>query len=182
MRILIVDDSNFTLNTLLKELTAMGIGAEEIESADNGADALKKIEIQAYDLFILDIVMPGIGGLDVLKRVNQVQPGAKIIMCSGTSSNEMIDELAGLGIHAFLAKPIHSGDFSKAVGRLLFNRAEGCLVARCHVCDKEMIEVDHVHTVHFFCPNHCMQIGPLMKVLATQEELDKDYQKAKANE
>lgn len=179
MRILTVDDSSFTLNVLLKELVAMGIGAEQIERVNSGAAALEKIAKQKYDLFILDIVMPEISGFDVLKQVTQVQPDAKVIICSGSSSNDMVSELVGMGIHAFLIKPFDSTDLAKAVRRLLFNDKEGCLVATCHVCDKEMIEVDQVNTIHFFCPNHCMQIGPLSKALVNQHELDKDYKKAK---
>ncbi|MDR3566068.1 MAG: response regulator [Negativicutes bacterium] len=182
MQILIVDDSNFALNTIHNELTAMGIEESQIEQAKSGAAALRLIETRSYDLFILDIVMPGIDGIAVLKEVKRIQPGAKIIMCSGTSSEEIIRQLIGLGINAFLVKPFQAEDFVTAVFRNISipnkNIEKDILRARCHVCDSEMIEVDLVNTISFYCSNQCMQIGPLVKVLITQEELDHDYESA----
>ncbi|MDR3562129.1 MAG: response regulator [Negativicutes bacterium] len=183
MRILIVDDSNFALNTITKELKAMGVEENQIEQVKSGADALRRIETQTFDLFILDIVMPEIDGIAVLKEAKRKQPHAKIIMCSGTSSDKIIKELIDLGINAFLVKPFQAGDFVKAVARNISipnkNLEQDVLIAKCHICDSEMIEVDLVNTISFYCPNSCMQVGPSFKVLVTQKDLDEDYESAK---
>lgn len=183
IRVLIVDDSGFSRNLISKELNQIGIENEQIKQSPSGADAISKIKAEQFDLFILDIIMAGIDGIAVLKEVKQQQPNSKVIMCSGSNSDEIIKEVVGLGIDAFLVKPYQSETFKTALCRTLCIAGEDCKnrifwQAKCHVCDSKMIEVNLINTVSFCCPNSCMTIGPLMNPLVSQSELDEDYQKA----
>ena len=183
VRVLIVDDSGFSRNLINKELNEIGIENDQIKQSPNGADAISKIKSEPFDLFILDIIMAGIDGIGVLKEVKQNQPNAKVIMCSGSNSDEIIKEVVGLGIDAFLVKPYQSETFKTALCRTVCLEREECKnrifwEAKCHVCDAKMIEVNLINTVSFSCPNSCMTIGPLMNPLVSQTELDEDYKKA----
>lgn len=177
-QVLVVDDSGFSRNSIARELDALGIDGEHIHHAPSGADAVQKIQSQTFHLFILDIVMPEIDGITLLKKVKASQPDAKVIMCSGNSSDEIVKEAINLGADGFIVKPIISAAFQCEVRRCLHGTCGG-LVAKCHRCDSAMIAVNLVNTVSFFCPNGCMMIGPIVHALATQDELDKEYAAAK---
>ena len=184
LQILIVDDSGFSRAMMIRELTGLGIDAGQIDQAGSGAEALAKLADRQFDLYILDIVMTGIDGIAVLKQVKQQQPDARIIMCSGSSAPELVKESVSLGIDAFIVKPYKAEDFVRAVCRSLPGLSEMCepveqLTVKCHVCDCKMIEVNSINTVSFYCPNSCMQIGPVVYALATQQQFDEDYARAR---
>lgn len=184
VQILIVDDSGFSRAMMVKELNGLGFDNSQIKQAGSGDEALTMLAEQPFDLFILDIVMTGIDGIAVLKAVKQKQPTAKIIMCSGSSSPELVKESILLGTDAFVVKPYKAEDFVRAVCSNL-PAAESicgpveCLHVKCHVCDQKMIEVNSLNTVSFFCPKNCMQIGPVVYALASQQHFDEDYARAK---
>lgn len=184
VQILIVDDSGFSRAMMVKELNGLGIDNSQIKQAGSGDEALTMLAEQPFDLFILDIVMTGIDGIAVLKAVKQKQPAAKIIMCSGSSSPELVKESILLGTDAFIVKPYKAVDFVRAVCSNLPESESvcgpvECLHVKCHVCDRKMIEVNSLNTVSFFCPQNCMQIGPVVYALASQQIFDEDYAQAK---
>lgn len=185
LQVLIVDDSGFSRRMINKELNAIGISDDQIQQSGTGDDAFGKIQVQQFDLFILDIIMDGIDGISVLKEVKKNQPNAKVIMCSGSNSDEIIADLIELGIDAFIVKPYESEVFKKAVCRTLAMQQACCCgvndywIAKCHKCDAKMIEMNLINTVSFFCPHKCMTIGPIMNVLVNQNELNEDYNMAR---
>lgn len=184
VKILIVDDSGFSRSMISKELCYMGIENQQIWQACNGDEAIKEMQLRQFDLFILDIVMTGIDGVTVLKEVKKKQPNAKIVICSGCNSDDLIKGIVQLGIDAFIVKPYNTEIFKKVLCRVLSMQLEGYnmnneWIAKCHVCDRKMTEVDSIDMVSFYCSENCMKLGPLSNVLVTQAELDQDYEKAK---
>jgi CheY-like chemotaxis protein len=183
-QILIVDDSGFSRAMMVRELTGLGVDASQIRQAGSGAEALAMLTEQTFDLFILDIVMTGIDGITVLKEAKQRQPNAKILMCSGSSAPELVKESVSLGIDGFIVKPYKAEDFIRLVCSSLPDLSAQCdqtetLYVKCHVCANKMIEVNSLNTVSFYCPNGCMQIGPVVYALATQQHFDEDYDRAR---
>jgi len=169
---------------MVRELNSLGIDNSQIKQAGSGDEALTMLAEQPFDLFILDIVMTGIDGIAVLKAVKQKQPAARIIMCSGSSSPELVKKSILLGTDAFIVKPYKAEDFVRAVCSNLPEAEEvcgpiECLHVKCHVCDRKMIEVNSLNTVSFFCPQNCMQIGPIVYALASQQNFDEDYARAR---
>jgi two-component system, chemotaxis family, chemotaxis protein CheY len=182
-QILIVDDSSFSRAMMVRELTGLGIDADQILQVGSGAEALAKMNEQTFDLFILDIVMTGIDGITVLKEAKQRQPSAKIVMCSGSSAPELVKESVSLGIDGFIVKPYKAEDFIRVVCGTIPGLSAKCetsapLHVKCHVCDSKMIEVNSLNTVSFYCPAGCMQIGPVVYALASQQHFDEDYARA----
>jgi len=115
MKILIVDDSAFARELIRKELLGMGFGEKEIAIADSGAAAIRKINVEAYDLFLVDLVMPGIDGVRVAKEVRQGQPNARVVICSGQLNPETRQMLSLMGVHDFLEKPFTQEQFRQAI-------------------------------------------------------------------
>jgi CheY-like chemotaxis protein len=89
--------------------------------SDYGEEALEVFseEHAGIDLVLLDMIMPRLSGAEVFPRLKRISPDVKVLLCSGFSRNESVEELISSGASGFLAKPFHLNDLSEAVSRLL---------------------------------------------------------------
>lgn len=102
-RVLLVDDEADFLATLAERLETRGL---KVETAASGEEAVAKAEGEGFDLIILDLAMPGIDGLETLKRIKSKQPDVEIIMLTGQGSIRTSIEAMKLGAEDFLQKPV----------------------------------------------------------------------------
>jgi CheY-like chemotaxis protein len=118
-RLLVVDDSADNRTLLTRFLTSRGFQTME---ADSGAAALALIERQTFDAVLLDIIMPVMDGIEVLKRIRVTRSrfNLPVIMVSGKSAKIDIELALDLGANDFITKPI---DFSVALARVEGNVA-----------------------------------------------------------
>jgi len=106
IRILVVDDSIF-MRTVLKNALSKADGFEVIGSAQNGQEALKKIEELKPDVVTLDIEMPGLTGLDVLDRIMPTKPLPIVVVSTKTQTGaKMTFEALDKGAVDYVAKPL----------------------------------------------------------------------------
>ena len=103
-KVLLVDDEVDFLKTLAERLEARGL---KVNTATSGEDAVATAEKEGYDLIVLDLSMPGIDGLETLKRIKTKQPDAEIIMLTGQGSIRTSIEAMKLGAEDFLQKPVN---------------------------------------------------------------------------
>lgn len=103
-KVLLVDDEEDFLKTLAERLESRGL---KVTTATSGENALTSVEGQEYDLIVLDLAMPGIDGLETLKRIKAKQPEAEIIMLSGQGSIKTSIEAMKLGAEDFIEKPVN---------------------------------------------------------------------------
>ena len=101
-RVLVVDDDPH-IRELVGHFLRME-GLEVVEAVD-GLDAMRIFDQIKVDLLVLDIMMPGINGIEVLKIIKQKWPDLKVIIHSGVASKEEQDQTLTLGATAFLSKP-----------------------------------------------------------------------------
>ncbi|MBI2317191.1 MAG: sigma-54-dependent Fis family transcriptional regulator, partial [Betaproteobacteria bacterium] len=118
-RILVVDDEEIVIRSCLRIL---GEGGYEVEAVRSGREALEKIEETPYDVLILDIMMPGMDGLEVLQRVKETHPDIDIIMVTGLSQIETAVRSMKLGAFDYLPKPFNPDELKLVVGRALERR------------------------------------------------------------
>jgi DNA-binding NtrC family response regulator len=118
-RILIVDDEEIVLRSCLRIL---GGGDYAVESAQDGLEALRKIEEDHFDVLVLDIMMPKIGGLEVLQRVKESHPDIDVIMITGLSQIETAVKAMKLGAFDYLPKPFDPDELKLVVKRALERR------------------------------------------------------------
>ncbi len=83
-RILIVDDEEIVVRSCLRILSA---DEYELAVANNGLEALAKINEEDFDMVILDIMMPKMNGIEVLQRVKESHPDIDVIMITGSERN-----------------------------------------------------------------------------------------------
>jgi DNA-binding NtrC family response regulator len=118
-RILVVDDEEIVIRSCLRIL---GDGDYEVESAQDGWEALKKIDENHYDVLVLDIMMPKIDGLEVLQRVKESHPDVDVIMITGLSEIDTAVKAMKLGAFDYLPKPFDPDELKLVVKRALERR------------------------------------------------------------
>lgn len=119
MKILIVDDSALSRRTMRRILESAGY---EVVEANDGMTGLEVYFLEKPDLVLLDLVMQGMYGLDVLAKLREMDPKALIVVASAdiqSSTRKLADEAGALG---FITKPFVSEDVIAAVEAAL---AEG---------------------------------------------------------
>lgn len=120
--VLIVDDSP----TMLRYLqTILEFDAYNVETAGDGEEALRRIrEGRLPDVVLLDLEMPGMGGLATLQHLAALRPGLPVIICSGIEDPSIVASASSLGAHAYLTKPVKQLYLTAALERCLHPPAE----------------------------------------------------------
>ncbi|MFC1563355.1 response regulator [candidate division KSB1 bacterium] len=101
-KVLLVDDEEEFIETLSERMQTRGLS---VDTATNGADAIKLVEKTFYDAIILDLQMPGLDGIETLKRIREYNPDSQIILLTGYASVEKSVEAVKHGAVDFLEKP-----------------------------------------------------------------------------
>ena len=114
--VLIVDDEKNILLTLSQSLEVLQL---ETDTATNGEEALAKLKEKEFGLILLDIRMPGMDGMEVLRQVREIRPDIRIIMISAYGTIEVAVEAMKLGAVDFIQKPFSPEEVRALVSRVL---------------------------------------------------------------
>ena len=112
--VLVVDDEDLTLRTISRGLRQEGF---EVLTASSGEDALKVFREEKPDLILLDIVLPGVDGVEVLRQLKQISPSAIVVMMSAYHMVDRAVEAMKLGAYDYLTKPFHLADMVATMRR-----------------------------------------------------------------
>jgi DNA-binding NtrC family response regulator len=116
--ILVVDDDENIRDTLYDLLSA----EHDCQTAETAEQALARLEVDAYDVVLTDISMPGLSGLELLGTVRQKYPDTPVIIISGIGDQEHAQGLIRLGAFEYLLKPFRLEIVEKSVKRALDRR------------------------------------------------------------
>jgi DNA-binding response OmpR family regulator len=114
--VLIVDDEKNIRLTLAMALEKLNL---PVDTALNGEEALTKLAERSYALMLLDLRMPGMDGMEVLKRVRELRPEVKVVIITAWGSIDAAVEAMKLGAVDFLQKPFDAEDVRALVSSLL---------------------------------------------------------------
>jgi DNA-binding NtrC family response regulator len=106
-RILIVDDEEEFVEALSERLT---IRDYDVATSLDGDDAIEKVKKYNFDVIILDVRLPGIDGVDVLKKIKESKPISEVIMLTGHATVETAIEGMKLGAYDYLMKPCETDE------------------------------------------------------------------------
>lgn len=106
-KIIIVEDDDMIRQLFAGELRKAGF---EVTDFGLGADGVKSIETQKYDLVLLDIMLPDVNGLEIVKRVrgSNTNSGSTVVMLTNLGQDNVISEAYKLGANGFLIKSAYS--------------------------------------------------------------------------
>jgi two-component system, chemotaxis family, chemotaxis protein CheY len=112
-RVLIVDDAAF-MRMMIKDILSKN-GFEIVGEAENGTIAVEKWKELRPELTMMDITMPEKDGITAVKDIKQIDPNAKIIMCSAMGQQAMVIEAIQAGARDFIVKPFQPDRVIEAV-------------------------------------------------------------------
>ena len=115
-KILIVDDSAFTRDIHRQIVESMGFASVE---ASNGEEAIEVFSKETPDLTMVDLLMPGMDGIDVVKALIALKNDAKIVVCSTDKQKFRQEDARQAGAAAFLTKPVDAEKVVDTLNKLL---------------------------------------------------------------
>ena len=119
MKILVVDDSSIMRKIVTRTLRQAGFGGHAIEEAENGKEALAKIEADAPDLVLTDWNMPEMTGIELAQAINDKKLGIPFAFITSECTTQMRDQANAAGAVAFLTKPFTAETMQSALGKVL---------------------------------------------------------------
>jgi len=119
-KILVVDDEEVVRLSYLRTLSGQHCNVDVVA---DGEDALQKMSLQPFDVVLLDLRMPGMDGMTVLKTIKQKWPESEVIIITGYPAVESAKAAVTLGAYGYLAKPVGPDDVINAAnGAMLHKR------------------------------------------------------------
>lgn len=112
--VLVVDDEALTVRTVSRGLREEGF---DVFTASSGEEALKVFHEEKPDLMLLDIVLPGIDGVEVLRQIKGASPASIVVMMSAYHMVDRAVEAMKLGAYDYLVKPFHLADMISTLRR-----------------------------------------------------------------
>ncbi|MGB3648041.1 MAG: response regulator [Desulfobulbales bacterium] len=117
--VLLVDDEEQFLDALSQRLEARGL---KVKAVTSGEDAVDQVEDHNFDAIIVDLAMPGIDGIETLKRIKEKRPDLEIIMLTGHATVKSGIEAMKLGADDFLEKPVDLNVLLEKIGEAKHKR------------------------------------------------------------
>ncbi len=108
-RVLIVDDEKWVREVF--QDFCKTTEAFEVEMAEGGPDALRKVSEQTFDLITVDLIMPEMSGLDVLSQIKRIRPRTPVMVITGNATDKLVNEAGMLGAFRVMYKPLMLEDF-----------------------------------------------------------------------
>ena len=115
-KVLIVDDSSLARRTVRQLLEAMG---HTVVEATDGLQALEKFHLEKPELVILDMVMTGMYGLDVLAQMRALDPAVSVIVATADVQQSTLEQVKAGGAKGLLTKPVTREKLTGAVETVL---------------------------------------------------------------
>jgi two-component system chemotaxis response regulator CheY len=103
VNVLIVDDLTF-IKIVLRDIIEKA-GFRVVGEASNGEQAITLYQDTRPDVVLMDITMPGMDGLTALKKIREIDPAARVIICSALGQQQLIVQAIQLGARDFIVKP-----------------------------------------------------------------------------
>lgn len=115
--VLICDDAVF-MRTMVGGILQRA-GFQVVGEAETGLEAVEQYKALRPDLVTMDIVMPGLGGIDAVREIRRYDPDARIVMCSAMGQQALVQEALQAGASDFVVKPFQPSRMLEAVQRVL---------------------------------------------------------------
>lgn len=116
-KVLIVDDAAF-MRMMIKDILEEN-GYEVVGEANNGIKAVELYKSEKPDVVTMDITMPDMDGIEAVKAIKNIDPAAKIIMCSAMGQQTMVMDAIKAGAKDFIVKPFQADRVLEAIKKVL---------------------------------------------------------------
>lgn len=111
-KLMLVDDEEEVRKSIIKKIDWQSLGFSVVADAENGAEAIEKIDLYEPDVVMTDIKMPYMDGLTLIEKVSKKNPSIKFVIFSGFDDFEYAKEAIRLGVSEYILKPIDAEELS----------------------------------------------------------------------
>jgi len=112
--VLLVDDEEEFVETLAERMRIRGM---DVSTSNSGANALQLVDDEDFDVVVLDLKMPGVDGIEALKRIKRRRPDIQVVLLTGHATVEKGVEAIKEGALEFLEKPVDLRSLTDAIGK-----------------------------------------------------------------
>ena len=119
LKLLLIDDDEWVRDSMRMFFESEGCHILTLETAEEGLHVLNK---KNFDIIIIDYRLPGLDGLEFLRRVQKRHPAAMKILITAYGSEKLFTEARKLGVHEYIPKPFTSEAIEASLNRLIENR------------------------------------------------------------
>lgn len=119
-RVLVVDDENAVRTSFDRVLSDFGY---TVNTASDGQCALDWLKDESFDLAFVDLRMPGMDGMEVVKKIRATQPGVQVVVVTGYGTETTMAAAKELGVFDFVAKPLAPDDLTQLAERALARKS-----------------------------------------------------------
>ena len=123
-RIILVDDEEEVRQSIIRKINWTEAGFQVVGDAENGEDAMEKVEALEPDLILTDIRMPYMDGLTLAEKVRQKYPSVKIVIFSGYDDFEYAKQAIKLNVTEYILKPVNVEELTAILKRIKSNLDE----------------------------------------------------------
>ena len=116
MEILLIDDDEWIRNSLTLLFENEGCHITALETAEEGMELLKD---HNYDIIVTDYRLPGMDGLDFLKKIKDTQPYAMKVLITAYKSESVVSEAVSIGVQDFIEKPFTINTIEESLEKLI---------------------------------------------------------------
>ena len=119
LKVLMVDDEVVFCENMTKLLNTRGYQAKAV---NEGEEAIRVLKKEAYDVVVLDLKMPGMNGIDILRKLNELNVSSQVIMLTGHGGVDTAMEAIKLGAYYYLPKPCEVDELSEMINNSQNNK------------------------------------------------------------
>jgi CheY-like chemotaxis protein len=123
LQVLIVDDSKLSRSMAVRAVASMG---HTVWEATDGQHAVETLERQSVDLVITDLLMPVLGGFELIERIRQIRPNLPVVVVSADVQLTSRERGEELGCVAFLRKPVNPQELAEVIQGVLSTGGVAC--------------------------------------------------------
>lgn len=113
-KVLLVDDEEEFVETLAERMRTRGM---DVSTSNSGANALQLVDDEDFDVVVLDLKMPGVDGIEALKRIKRRRPDIQVVLLTGHATVEKGVEAIKEGALEFLEKPVDLRSLTDAIDK-----------------------------------------------------------------
>ena len=117
-KILLVDDEAEVRTSIIRKIDWSAVGFQVVGDAENGVDALEKIEQLEPDVVLADIRMPYMDCLEMAERLREIHPSIKVVLFSGFDDFEYAQKAIKLNIIEYILKPVNAEEMMEILLRI----------------------------------------------------------------
>ena len=126
IKLLLVDDEENFVNTLSERLKMRDVPSRVVYS---GEEALEAVQSDAPDVVVLDLRMPGIDGMEVLRKVRKSNPEVRVVILTGHGNEAIEEEVRKLGAFHYHKKPVEIDELLGTVKKAYRDKLDDAMVA-----------------------------------------------------